>query len=82
MIESLEGKQVWTLHPTPYREIGILLPNSQRQQRTLHIQKDVLPYALDSISTAYICGEEAAMIKSLVGMQVSTLHPTRPTVGF
>jgi len=27
-------------------EIGILLPNSQLQHRTLHIQKDVLPYAL------------------------------------
>ena len=25
-------------------EIGILLPNNQRQHRTLHIQKDVLPY--------------------------------------
>ena len=30
--------------PTP--EIGILLPNNQRQHRTLHIQRDVLPYAL------------------------------------
>jgi hypothetical protein len=28
------------------REIGILLPNNQRQHRSLHIQKDVLPYAL------------------------------------
>ena len=28
------------------KEIGILLPNNQRQHRTLHIQKDVLPYAL------------------------------------
>ena len=27
-------------------EIGILLPNNQRQHRTLHIQKGVLPYAL------------------------------------
>ena len=27
------------------REIGILMPNNQRQHRTLHIQKDVLPYA-------------------------------------
>ena len=25
------------------REIGVLLPNNQRQHRTLHIQKDVLP---------------------------------------
>jgi len=28
------------------REIGVLLPNNQRQHHTLHIQKDVLPYAL------------------------------------
>ena len=28
------------------REIDILLPNNQRQHRTLHIQNDVLPYAL------------------------------------
>ena len=27
-------------------EIGILLPNNQRQHRILRIQKDVLPYAL------------------------------------
>ena len=27
-------------------EIGILLPNNQRQHRTWHIQKDVLPYEL------------------------------------
>ena len=26
------------------KEIGILLPNNQRQHRTLHILKDVLPY--------------------------------------
>jgi hypothetical protein len=31
---------------SPPREIGILLPNNQRQHRTLHIQKDVLPCAL------------------------------------
>ena len=28
------------------KEIGILLLNNQRQNRTLHIKKDVLPYAL------------------------------------
>jgi hypothetical protein len=27
-------------------EIGILLPSNQRKHRTLHIQKDVLPYPL------------------------------------
>jgi len=26
--------------------MGVLLPNNQRQHRTLRIQKDVLPYAL------------------------------------
>ena len=31
-------------------EIGILFPNNQRQHRTLHIQKDVLPYASLSLS--------------------------------
>ena len=31
---------------THRREIGMLLPNNQRQHRTLHIQKDVLPYPL------------------------------------
>jgi hypothetical protein len=29
-----------------FREIDILLQNNQRHHRTLHIQKDVLPYAL------------------------------------
>jgi len=28
------------------REIGIVLPNNQRQHHTLHIQKDVQPYTL------------------------------------
>jgi len=27
------------------RDFGVLLTNNQRQHRTLHIQKDVLPYA-------------------------------------
>ena len=33
---------LWHLHA----EMSILLPNDQRQHRTLHIQKDVPPYAL------------------------------------
>ena len=49
---------LWTLAPRRVRprllmrarprlsEMGILLPYNQRQHRTLHIQKDVLPYAL------------------------------------
>ena len=28
------------------KEIGILLPNKKRWRRTLHIQKDALPYTL------------------------------------
>ena len=28
------------------KEVGILLPKNQRQHRTLHIQENVLPYAL------------------------------------
>jgi len=32
--------------PCTSKEIGISLPNNQRQHRSLHIQKDVLPYAL------------------------------------
>ena len=28
------------------RDIVIVLPNNQRQHHTLHIQKDVLPYAM------------------------------------
>ena len=31
-------------------DIGILLPNNQRQHRTLQIQKEVLPYALGSLT--------------------------------
>ena len=35
------------LNCAPARErLFFLLPNHQRQHRTLHIQKDVLPYAL------------------------------------
>ena len=33
-------------HSTRFRQIGLLLLNKQHQHRTLHIQKDVLPYAL------------------------------------
>jgi hypothetical protein len=44
---AMRHLQVRALHLHPYDgEIGILLPNNQRQQRTLHIQKDMLPYAV------------------------------------
>ena len=36
------------LHITakPFRDMGNLLPSNQRQHRSLHVEKDVLPYAL------------------------------------
>jgi hypothetical protein len=42
------GFGVWP-HPGHHqrmKEIGILLSNNERQHRSLHIQKDMLPYAL------------------------------------
>jgi hypothetical protein len=36
----------YTPHTTPDKAMCVLLPNNQRQHRTLHIQEDVLPYAL------------------------------------
>ena len=38
-------------------EIGVLLPNNQRQDRTWHIEKDVLPCALCYL----LCPVSAAM---------------------
>ena len=35
--------------PRLTRKIGIFLPNNQRQHRSLHVQEDVLPYALCSL---------------------------------
>ena len=40
------GRKAFTEHCSASREIGILLPNNQRQHRTLYPQEDVLPYAL------------------------------------
>jgi len=39
--------------------IVILLPNNQRQHRTLHTQKDVLPYALCYL----LCPVSAALVR-------------------
>ena len=48
--EEAESKKECCQHArlvsTPPGEIGIVLPNNQRQHRTLNIQKDVQPYAL------------------------------------
>ena len=43
-VRPIVAHHTYTLLHT--REIGILLPNNQRQHRTLRIQEDVLPYAL------------------------------------
>jgi len=44
-------------------DVGILLPNNQRQHRTLHIQKDVLSYALCWL----LLGRVGAQLLELVG---------------
>ena len=36
----------FTVQDLVLKEIGVLLPKNQRQLRTLHIQRDVLAYAL------------------------------------
>ena len=56
--------------PAPYREIGILLPNNRRQHRTLHIQKDVLPYALCSL----LCPVPAAVASIFRMDSISTSY--------
>ena len=56
---------------TTLREIGIVLPNSQRQHRTLHIQKDVLPYALCLL----LCPVSAALASMFRMDLVSTSYP-------
>ena len=43
---SASVSELATSAATFRREIGMLLPKNQRQHRTLHIQQDVLPYAL------------------------------------
>ena len=36
------------------REIGFSLPKSQRQHRTVHVQKDVLPYGIALITEPHV----------------------------
>ena len=45
-LAQLPARRCPRLLRIPAPEIDIILPNNQRQHRTLHIQKDVLPYAL------------------------------------
>jgi len=44
LLETLVFDGEWDIHPPAQK--GVLLPHTQHQHRTLHIQKDVLPYAL------------------------------------
>ena len=44
-IRQLESGEAPVVAPR-LKEIGISLPNDQRLHRILHIQKDMLPYAL------------------------------------
>ena len=43
---SLKPLKMFPPRSAAAREIGLLLPNNQRQNRSLRIQNDVLPYAL------------------------------------
>ena len=52
------------------REIGILLPTNQRQHRTLHIQEDVLPYALCKL----LCPVSAALASIIRMNSISTSY--------
>ena len=58
-------------------EIGNLLPNSQRQHRTLHVQKDVLPNALCKL----LCPVSAALA-SIFQMDSSQMSFGNGTFGF
>ena len=59
------------MHP-PALEIGILLPNNQRQHRTVHIQKDVLPYALCQL----LCPVSVALASNFQMESISTFFPS------
>jgi len=54
----------------PCGEIVILLPTNQRQHRTLHIQKDVLPYALCQL----LCPVPAALASIFRMDSISTTY--------
>ena len=59
---------------TDLPEIGISLPNNQRQHRTLHIQKDVLPYALCQL----LCPVSAALASIFRMDSISTSYTDLP----
>ena len=59
------------LFPPCSEEIGTLLPNNQRQHRTLHIHEDVLPYALCWV----LHPVSAALASSVRFDSISTAHP-------
>ena len=55
-----------------FRSLGIQLPNKQRQHRTLHLQKDVLPYALCQL----LCPVSAALASIFRMDSISTYGHT------
>ena len=55
---------------SPLKEIGILLPNNLRQHRTLHIQKDVLPFSLCKL----LCPVSADLASIFRMDSISTYH--------
>ena len=58
-------------------EIGVLLPNNQRQHRTLHVQKDVLPFTLCEL----LCPVSAALARIFRMDSVSTSYLRRVWLG-
>ena len=58
--------------------IGILVPNNQRQHRALHIQKDVLPYALRK----FLCPVTAALASVFRMDSTSTSYVSRRMGGW
>ena len=62
-------------HTHTLREIGILLPNNQRQHRTLHIQKDVLPDVRGTPVCASYCAQYQPPLRAFSRMDsISTSY--------
>ena len=71
-IRSASSSCLSTLTPPPLqKEIDISLPNNQRQHRTLHIQENMLPYALFVL----LCPVSAALASIFRMDSISTSYP-------
>jgi len=71
--ESPEGFSIISLLPLcVYKETGILLPNNQRQHRTSHASKDVLPLR--------ICANDCAPSQPLGQTVLGWIQSPLPTV--